>query len=88
MAVTRHQRIMNTFAKKLKAARAVKFRSAQRFAQTMGLNEHAYRKYERGETEPNFETLVRLCEALDITPNDLLPDGATPPHQHPQAHST
>lgn len=70
---------MMKFAKKLRAARERKYRSAQKFAEKMGLDPHAYRKYERGETEPSLETLVRMCEDLNITPNDLLPDGANPP---------
>ena len=39
----------------------------------MGLNPHAYRKYERGDTQPPLETLQRICTALGVTPNDLLP---------------
>jgi len=81
MAYTRHQQIMSKFAKQLRAARARKYKSAQAFANKMGLDPHAYRKYERGETEPNFETLVRLCEDLSITPNDLLPDAANAPQR-------
>lgn len=68
---------MKKFGTKLRAARERKYRSAQKFAEKMGLHPHAYRKYERGDAEPNFETLVRLCEDLEITPNDLLPE-ATP----------
>ena len=77
----RHEKIMKKFAKQLRDARVRRYPSAQKFAEKMGLDPHAYRKYERGETEPNFETLVRLCEDLGITPNDLLPDGAMAPQQ-------
>ena len=85
MPANRHQRIMRKFANKLRSARLRKYRSAQKFAEKMGLHPHAYRKYERGEAEPNFETLVRLCEDLEITPNDLLPEAASPASGRPSA---
>jgi len=65
---------MRTFAKRLRRAREqAGYASAQRLASTLGLEPHAYRKYERGEAEPNFETLVRICETLKIETNYLLP---------------
>ena len=50
--------------------------SAQRFAHLLGLEPSTYRKYERGDYEPNFETLTRTCELLKIKPNDVLPAAA------------
>lgn len=39
-----------------------------------------YGKYTRDEREPDFQTLLRICGALDLTPNDLLlPDGSSGP---------
>lgn len=65
---------MKTFAKRLKAARVrAGYKSAQTFAFAAGLEPHAYRKYERGEAEPHFDTLVRMCELLRITADELLP---------------
>jgi transcriptional regulator with XRE-family HTH domain len=64
---------MKTFGARLKNAREDKgYESAERFAHLLNMNPHAYRKYERGQSEPNFETLLRMCQLLDITPNDLL----------------
>ena len=77
MPGTRHQAILKTFGKRLKAARGrAGYESAQRFAHVLGLEPPAYRKYERGAAEPNFETLTRICELLRVTPNDLLPQAA------------
>lgn len=73
---------MSAFAKKLRDARRRKYVSAQKFAEKMGMDPHAYRKYERGETEPNFETLLRMCEDLEVTTDDLLP---LPAKQPPEA---
>ena len=68
---------MKTFALNLRSARAREgYKSAQKFAEKMGIDPHTYRKYERGETEPGFETLTRICAELKITPNELLPQAA------------
>ena len=73
----RYKQIMKAFAKRLKVAREnAGYRSAESFANVLGMESHAYRKYERGDSEPNFETFTRVCELLDITPNELLPYAA------------
>lgn len=64
---------MRTFATRLKAARKGKYASAQMFAAVAGLEPHTYRKYERGQSEPNFDTLMRICELLDVDAGYLLP---------------
>jgi len=69
---------MKTFAGRLRTAREAKYETAARFAGVLNLDAHTYRKYERGESEPNYDTLVRICELLEITPNDLLPLAAKP----------
>ena len=70
---SRHARILSMFGKNLKRARERLYPSAQQFAGKIGIEPHTYRAYERGASEPNFETLTRICEHLGITPNDLLP---------------
>jgi ribosome-binding protein aMBF1 (putative translation factor) len=73
----RYRRIMSTFAERLKHARErAGFESAEVFAHAADWHPHRYRKYERGEVEPNFDTLTRICELLGCTPNDLLPEAA------------
>lgn len=70
----RYVAIMDTFAGRLKAARVAKgYPSAAKFAHAIGREEHTYRHYERGEAEPDYETLERICRLLEVTPNDLLP---------------
>jgi transcriptional regulator with XRE-family HTH domain len=41
-------------------------------ARRAGLAERRYGHYVRGAREPDFQTLTRICAALDVTPNDLL----------------
>lgn len=65
---------MKTFAQRLKAAREdAGYESAQGFAGVLGLEPHTYRKYERAQSEPTLETLVRICELLNVDANYLLP---------------
>ena len=65
------------FGQRLRKAREqAGWKSAQKFAESIGLEPHTYRKYERGEVSPNLEVLTRVCENLPITPNDLLPAAA------------
>jgi transcriptional regulator with XRE-family HTH domain len=74
---SRYDSIMKTFAKRLKKAREdAGIKSAEAFAHELGVEPHTYRKYERSETEPNFEVLTKICERLKLTPNDLLPEAA------------
>jgi ribosome-binding protein aMBF1 (putative translation factor) len=79
----RHHKIMRTFAARLKVAREARYSSAEQFAHLLVMEPHTYRKYERGASEPNYETLTRICALLGITPNDLLPDAAGDRSRHP-----
>ena len=61
------------FGKRLQAARlAAGFATVRSFAERLGVDEIRYWRYERGETEPHFELLVKLCAVLKVTPNELL----------------
>jgi len=64
------------FGERLRRAREAKYESAEQFSHLLSMEPHTYRKYERGDSEPNFETLTRICGLLGITPNDLLPDAS------------
>ncbi|TWB42595.1 helix-turn-helix protein [Nitrospirillum pindoramense] len=44
-------------------------------AERLGLSQPRYARYVTDKREPDFELLVRICNLLDITPNDLLLDG-------------
>ncbi len=71
---------MKTFGIKLRAARIeAGYRTAREFAEHMAIEPPAYRKYERGDASPNLATLTRLCQALAVSPNDLLPEAVASP---------
>ena len=73
----RKTRIMKTFGQRLRQARETAgFVSAAKFAGALGMGEHAYRKYERGQASPPLDTITRICELLDVEPNFLLPIAA------------
>lgn len=77
MTTSRYTQIMRTFSRRLKLARTnAGYKSAQRFAAALGMEPHSYRKYERGTAEPNFETLLRICDLLKISTSELLPTDA------------
>ena len=84
---SRYYRILRVFGKNLKTAREKLYPSAAKFADDLGLEHHTYRAYEAGRSQPNFETLARICEHLGVSPNDLLP-AATRLARPPQAHSS
>ncbi len=66
--------IRKMFGQRLKNARvAAGYPSAQQFAFALGMEPHAYRKYERGHAEPSFETLIRMCDLLKVNVSALLP---------------
>lgn len=82
MSKGRYRQIMKAFGTRLRVARERKgYKSAQQFAAVLGIEPHTYRKYERGQSEANYETLTRICELLDITPNDLFPHAAKSPRE-------
>jgi transcriptional regulator with XRE-family HTH domain len=63
---------MDLFAKRLRErARELGLSDAE-VARRAGLAERRYGHYVRGTREPDFETLMRICAVLDVTPNDLL----------------
>jgi transcriptional regulator with XRE-family HTH domain len=67
-----------TFARRLRELRVPRgFRTARSLAQALGIDENRYTRYERAEVEPDLGLLVKICEVLALTPNDLLLDQAT-----------
>src|SRR5215468_11026711 len=63
---------MDLFAKRLgERARQLNLSDAE-VARRAGLAERRYGHYARNTHEPDYATLVRICAARDVTPNDLL----------------
>lgn len=70
---------MQVFAQRLRErARELGLSDAE-VARRAGLSERRYGHYAAGAREPDLGTLLRICETLAVTPNDLLlPRAATP----------
>ena len=45
-------------------------------AASAGVPPRAYSHYVTGRNEPSLDTLLRICKALGVTPNDLLLENA------------
>lgn len=74
------------FAQRLKELRAARgFRTARSLAQALAIDENRYTRYERAEVEPDLGLLVRICETLGATPNELLLGGSAPGADRPLA---
>src|SRR6266446_5434543 len=71
---------MQVFAQRIRErARELGLSDAE-VARRAGLSERRYGYYVTGAREPNLATLIRICEVLAATPNDLLlPSGKPPP---------
>jgi transcriptional regulator with XRE-family HTH domain len=65
------------FASQLRRLRVQKgFTTARQFAGAIGIDENRYTRYERAEVEPSLTVLLKICETLGATPNDLLNFGS------------
>jgi transcriptional regulator with XRE-family HTH domain len=47
-------------------------------AEAAGLSDRTYADIERGTVNMRTETVLRICEALQITPNEILTETAPP----------
>lgn len=56
----------------LKEIRKSKGLSQQELANILGLSQIAISQYERGIREPNLETLILICQKMEITFEELI----------------
>jgi transcriptional regulator with XRE-family HTH domain len=60
------------FARRLRELRIPRgFRTARSLARSLDIDENRYTRYERAEVEPDLTMIRRICETLNVTPNDL-----------------
>lgn len=66
--------VKKAFAKRLKQARKdAGFKAASHFASALRVEDHTYRTWERGTHCPDLTTMTRICQLLNVEPNELLP---------------
>ena len=84
MTKTLAPEVRSEFAKRLKSMRTQKgFPRARYFAKTLGIEENRYTRYERAEVEPSLTLIHKMCEVLEVTPNQLLGFPRRPPQPPP-----
>ena len=63
---------MAEFAKHLQSLRKMANMSQEDVAEHLHLSRQAISKWEQGQSTPDVETCLKLCELLKVTPNQLL----------------
>lgn len=67
-------KVKKALAKRLKRAREEVYpKSAAGFARSARLPVHKYQDWEAGRHLPSIPDMVRLCNLLQVDPNELLP---------------
>lgn len=61
-----------TFGERLNRTRKARGRTAQSMADMLRIAIRSYRAYESNTREPDFATLVKIADALDVTTDYLL----------------
>lgn len=70
--MARHSRALDRFAENLRAARSRRQLTQEQLAYASGVTSGEISRMERGIREPRITTLVRLADALEVPPADLL----------------
>ena len=58
----------------LKQARKFKGLTQKEVAEKLKMTQQQYSRFETGKFELNYQQILKVCEILDITPNDLFLD--------------
>ena len=65
-----------TLAEAIKQVREDKGLTQKQVASIMGISQQAYGQYESGKREPKPKTIIKIANALNISPNYLQPTDA------------
>ena len=69
---TKSSHFRSPFAQRLETVRSRTGLDQEEFAARLGLKAERYRRYERGETEPNIEILTKIRQLTKINLNHLV----------------
>ncbi|MBQ7598525.1 MAG: helix-turn-helix transcriptional regulator [Clostridia bacterium] len=72
---------LETIGKRLYAIRKKAGLTQAEVAEAAGLSDRTYADIERGSVNMRTETILRICEALQITPNEIFTN-STPEELH------
>jgi transcriptional regulator with XRE-family HTH domain len=60
-------------SKRLRVLRVARgYDTARAFARALQIKEDRYTRWERAETEPDITNILRICQVLNVDPNELL----------------
>lgn len=76
------------FYERLAFARKAKGFSQEDLASRMDISRQAVSKWENGTAQPEMSNIIKLCEVLEITPNELFGYEAVPAAVPPKNEST
>ena len=76
------------FAKNLQALRKSANLSQENLADQLHISRQAVSKWEQGQSTPDLETCIKLCEILNVTPNQLLLGSDSASKPSPSAQNT
>lgn len=62
------------YTDRMKAARLARHLTQEQLAARIGVKKPTYNGYEKGNSEPSMQTLVRIMDALGLDPNELFRD--------------
>ena len=60
------------FGKRLREVRMLRHFTQQQLADLLNIALRSYQKYEQGEREPSYNTLIRVADILDVSVDYLL----------------
>ncbi|MBR1754261.1 helix-turn-helix transcriptional regulator [bacterium] len=60
------------FGQKLKQIRKLKHYTQEKLAEVIDIDMRQVVRLEAGESLPSLDTFVKICVALEVTPNDML----------------
>jgi transcriptional regulator with XRE-family HTH domain len=65
----------NEFGARLRALRVAAGLTQEQLAEQVDMHYQAIARYERGDREPGWSTVIKLAHALGVTPDAFLQDG-------------
>ncbi|CAE6737096.1 hypothetical protein R69749_02057 [Paraburkholderia domus] len=76
---------MSVFAERLRLLRSARQITQARLAELLEINPRVYNRWERGLATPQFDTVVRIADILQVTLDELA--GRTPAPAEPKIHN-
>jgi transcriptional regulator with XRE-family HTH domain len=77
---------MSAFTERLRSLRELRQLTQTRLAELLEINPRVYNRWERGTAIPQFDTVVRIADILQVSLDELA--GRSPSISEPKIHNT